>query len=160
MSAALRNVIALSVMGGAGLYLCPAGGPRRVMSLLCTAMIGAAILAPLRELDFDLLSLQEARLSSAEADILQRSRQSEALLQKLTLQKNCEDYIEEKGRSLGLTAVEATVELRWDREAESWLPFSVRIRASGSKDDAERLRCQIRDELGIPPERQEWTPDE
>ena len=52
-----------------------------------------------------------------------------------------------------------TVELAQD-EWGNWLPYAASVRADGSPEEAERLVGQLRDELGIPPERQEWTLNE
>lgn len=159
MNAALKNIIALSFLSGAGLALCPNGSAKRVLSLLCTAMICAAILSPLREIDFDLLSLEEARLSSAEAEIIQSGLRTEEQLKKLELRKNCESYIEARGRALGLDTMQVSVSLR-ESDGGGWYPHAVTVHARGAAESAEQLRTLIGSELGIPAERQEWILDE
>lgn len=159
MAAAVKSLIALSFCGGACLYLCPSGGVRRVMIPLFTAILIAAVLKPLGAFDFDLLSLGEARLGSAEAEIIQSAKQSGDTLKKLMLRQNCERYVETKAAECGMRSAEATVSLRLD-DSGNWLPFSVSIRAAGAEEAAERVSALIRDELGIPVERQVWTLNE
>ena len=101
MQAVLRTLIALSVFGGALLFLCPAGGVRRVMGMLFTAVLVTAAVAPVHGFDYDLFSLGEAKFNSAEAEIMLNSAKSETLLKKLLLQKNCERWLEEQASKHG-----------------------------------------------------------
>ena len=155
----LKMLIALSFFGGAVLLLCPEGGVRRVMGLLFSAVMITAAVTPLKDFDYDLFSLGEAKFSSAEAEILQNSARSETLLKKLLLQKNCEHWLEEQASALGLHLIGAVVTLTRD-EWDNWIPYEASIRAGGSAEAAERLSAKLRDELGIPPERQVWTLNE
>ena len=159
MQAVLRTLIALSVFGGALLFLCPAGGVRRVMGMLFTAVLVTAAVAPVHGFDYDLFSLGEAKFNSAEAEIMLSRAKSETLLKKLLLQKNSERWLEEQASKHGLKVSGVTVELAQD-EWGNWLPYAASVRADGSPEEAERLVGQLRDELGIPPERQEWTLNE
>ena len=159
MRAALKTLIALSFFGGAILFICPPGGVRRVMGLLLTALLVTAADAPLRGFDYDLFSLGEAKLSSAEAEILHSSAESGNLLKKLLLQQNSERWLAEQASRLGLSDVSASVTLTQD-EWGNWLPYAASVHAKGSREEAERLIGKLRDELGIPPERQEWTLNE
>ena len=159
MPTAVKTLIALSIFGGALLFLCPAGGVRHVMGMLFSAVLITAAVAPLRGFDYDLFSLGEARLGSAEAEILQNSSESESLLKKLLLQKNCERWLDGKAAELGLSIERAEIKLSQD-EWGNWLPCALSIHAGGSPEEADRLVRTIHDELGIPPERQEWTLNE
>ncbi len=159
MQTVLKTLIAMSVFGGALLFLCPAGGVRRVMGMLFTAVLITAAVAPVHGFDYDLFSLGEARLNSAEAEIILSSAKSETLLKKLLLQKNCERWLEEQASKYGLIISSARVELIQD-EWGNWLPYAASVRADGSPEEAERLIEHLRNELGIPPERQEWTLNE
>ena len=159
MKNALQSLLSLSFIGGAALYLCPEGGVRRVLRILCAAIFAAAVLAPIREFDYDLLSLEQARIASAEAEIGRKAEATEDRLKKLLLQENCERYIVNRGRELGLAISSAAVELG-KIESGEWLPWAVSIRAAGENAAAERLCRLIRDELGIPTERQVWSLNE
>ena len=159
MQAALKNLICLSFIGGAALYLCPEGGVRRVLRILCAAIFAAAILKPLAGFDYELLSLEEARFASAEAEITRRAGTKEDTLKQLLLRENCERYIIDRGTELGLKIKEAAVELAQNPEGNR-LPYKASIRAEGDETQAEALGRLIRDELGISTERQEWSLNE
>jgi len=159
MRAALRSLIALSLLGGAALYLCPEGGGKRIMKLLVTAVLVAAVLEPLRTLDYDRLSVEEARLSSSEIEILYDSEQKVNRLKGQLLRQNCERYVTTQAQALGLNVKDIEITLSGDRE-ESLRPESVTIKASGGAEEMERLCRLMRDELGIPVERQVWITDE
>ena len=155
MSELLRTLLGLSFFAGAVLWLCPEGGARRALKLLCTATLAAAALSPIREIDYDFLSLEQARFSCAEAEITSRAAETQESLTKMLLQENCESYIAEHGRELGLSVRNTTVELRREAGGE-WLPWSVEIRAAGDETLKDTLCKLISDELGIPAERQVW----
>ena len=156
MQTALRSLIAISLIGGAALYVCPKNGTRQVLKLLVTAILIAAVLTPLHELDYDTLGLEEARLFSAEAKILQDSRQRESSLKEQYFIQNCEGYIRSHAEALGLHVENIRLSAVRTGE-ESWEPFSVTMEISGSAEAGEELCRLICAELGIPAERQVWT---
>ena len=156
MIAELKPVIAISFLSGASLWLCPEGSAKRVTRVLCTALLVAAVAAPLRDFDFDALSLAEAKVNSAQAEILNGGAERENLLRELVMAQNCEKYIMEKGSALGLRDLHATVELKAD-ESGALLPYEATLSALGPPDSVERLQLVIRDDLGIPTERQDWS---
>lgn len=156
MIAELKPLIALSFLSGASLWLCPEGNAKRVTRVLCTALIVSAVAAPLRDFDFDALSLAEAKVNSAQAEIINSGLERENLLRELVMAQNCEKYIMEKGNALGLRDLHATVELKTD-ESGALLPYAATVSASGPPDSVERLQLVIRDDLGIPTERQDWS---
>ena len=155
MSDTFRTLLGLSFFAGAVLWLCPEGGARRALKLLCTATLAAAALSPVREIDYDFLSLEQARFSSAEAEITSKAAQTQDSLKKLLIKENCERYIADRGRELGLSVRFAAVELRQEAGGE-WLPWSAEIRAAGDETLRDTLCKLIGNELGIPAERQVW----
>lgn len=155
MRTMLYALISLSVFGGAALYLCPQGGVKRIMRLLLTAILAAAVLTPLRAPDYDFLSLEEAKLNSLEIKILEESRRKQNRLQGELLRQNCERYVMTRAEALGLRV--RAVEITLDRE--SALPYAVKLEVSGGGEEMEILCQLIRDELGIPIERQAWITD-
>lgn len=159
MREAVRSLISLSFFCGAALYFCPEGGVKRILALLCTAVIAAAALSSIKEFDFVALSLAEARLGSAEAEILQSGRESGDRLRMLFLEENCARYLERKADELNLELLGAELKIMAEENGEL-LPYSVAIRASGTEDSAEKLSRIIKEELGIPLERQAWTLNE
>lgn len=159
MQSTLRSLLFLSFLSGAALYLCPEGGVRRILRILCTALLAAAVLEPLADFDYELFSLEQARFAAAAAEIGRKAESNGQILKNLLLQENCERYIETQGQNLGLAIKSAEAELR-EAEDGQCLPYGVTIRYAGDKTAAERLSRLIRDELGIPAERQVWSLNE
>ena len=152
----LKSLVAISLLSGAALWLCPEGSAKRVTRVLCTALLVAAVAEPLRDFDYDALSLAEAKVNSAQAEIINGGMERENLLRELVMTQNCEQYIVEKGNALGLRDLHATVELKTD-ENGAWLPWAATVSASGQPDSVRQLQLVIRDDLGIPTERQDWS---
>lgn len=159
MQAALRNLISISLVGGAALYFCPEGGARRILRILCAAVFAAAVLKPLGGFDYEQLSIEEARFAIAEAEISKKAEETQDMFRLLLLQENCEHYIMDRGTEFGLGMKDAAVELRQNPDG-NWLPYMASIRAEGDETQAEKLCRLIREELGIPTERQVWSLNE
>ena len=159
MTAPLRSLIAVSLIGGAALHICPPNGTKQILKLLITAILAAAVLTPLRELDYDLLGLEEAKLGSAEARIIQESRQRENSLKEQAFIHNCEGYIRSHAEELGIHAENIRLSVVRTGE-ERWEPYSVSVEVSGNTAAVEELCQLIHTELGIPSERQAWTLNE
>ena len=156
MQEMFKTLVGLSFCAGAVLYLCPEGSVRRVLKLLCTAILTAAVLSPLRSLDYDLLSLEEARFTVAETEISNRAGLTGDRMKKLMMQDNCTDYVLMRGEELGLNINETVIELRQDENGQ-WLPYAAEIDAVGLSAAAEELSRLLNSELGIPAERQVLT---
>ena len=63
MNTALRELIALSLLLGLSLHLCPEGGVRQVLTVLCAALLCLSVLRSFREFDYDLFALETAKLT-------------------------------------------------------------------------------------------------
>ena len=156
MQGMIKILIGQSFFAGAVLYLCPEGSVRRVLKLLCTAILTATVLSPIRTLDYNMLSLEEARFTLAEAEICSRAEKASDSLKKMVLQDNCKEYIESRGLELGLDIQSTRIELK-QNEGGQWLPYSAKIEAAGADTAAEELARLLSRELGIATERQVWT---
>jgi hypothetical protein len=159
MSEALRHVIALSFIGSAVLFFCPEGGVKRVLRVICTAMLAAEIVSPIQAIDYNVFSAVEARFSSAEAELLQSAGRSGRTLKRVFFEQNCEDYVKGRAGQLGLKVLELSFELQENGE-DAWQPVAVTVHAVGAGESAELMSRLIRDDLGIPVERQVWILDE
>ena len=58
----IRELCAVSLLCGAALSILPEGGVKRVAEILCTASLILTVISPIRELDLDVLALENARL--------------------------------------------------------------------------------------------------
>lgn len=158
MRGVIRELAALAFFSGASLYLCPEGGTKRVMALLCAALLTAAAMKPLRQLNDARLAFHEIQLEELEERITRDGRETAMLLQRTVLEKNCAGYIRNQASALGIGMLR--VELDFRQEADgSWRPSSVRLYGAADGERMRLLQDRIRDELGIEWERQEWFPD-
>lgn len=159
MREAAGTLIGLSFFCGAALYFCPDGAAKRVLTVLCTAVLASAALSPLRDFDYASLGLYEAKLGSAQAEILQSGRESGDRLRMLLLEENCERYLTAKAEELNLELLSVQLGILAAEDGEL-LPYSLTVRAAGTDESAEKLCRIIQEELGIPLERQAWTLNE
>ena len=156
MQEMFRTFVGLAVFAGAVLYICPEGGARRILRLLCTAILTAAVLSPMGTFDYDLLNLEEARFAVAEAELSNRSLEKGDNLKKMLLQDNYEHYIVSRGQELGLHIQSTVIELTRNEDGQ-WLPYAAEFEAAGPAEAAEELASLLYREIGIPKERQVWT---
>lgn len=155
MRGMFKILIGQSFFAGAVLYLCPDGAARRVLKLLSMAIFTATVLSPIKTIDYNQLSFEETRFTLAETEISRRAGQTSETLKKMMLQDNIKNYIERRGKELGLNIQSAAIELAQD-EGGQWLPEAVEIEAAGENAAARELSYMLNDELGIPTERQAW----
>lgn len=155
MRGMLGNLILLSFLCGGAIFFCPPGGGKKILTLLCTAVLSLAILRPLLAFDMEAYALREAEVKSTEREILQNGKAGEDLLQRLALQERCERYIEQKAAAFGFSPLDAAVELQRGEEG-IWLPFAATMRTDRAGEAAMMLQSLIRSDLGIPEERQVW----
>ena len=155
----LFRLILLSFLCGGAMFFCPPGGTKRILSLLCSAVLSLAVLSPLQSLDWENYSLREDEIQSTENEILQNARAGEELLWRLALQERCERYIEQRAVALGFSSLRASVGIQRG-DAGDWLPYSAEIRTDRAAEAAVALRPLIDRDLGIPEERQVWLTDD
>ena len=151
----IRQLCAVSLLCGAALSLTPDGGVKKVTQMLCTAVLTLAVLSPLRELDFDVYALETAKLREAEAGITANAEKIEDRLNRIVIERQCEEYIMDKAGELGLDGIDVKVQAQWSLEG-LWVPYSAQIIAGADEKAASELAGIIRDDLGIPTERQQW----
>ena len=155
MNSAILQLCILSMICGAALSIIPDGGPRRVTELLCTAVLTAAVLSPLKELDLDSYALESAKLKAVEDELLSSAAEAEDKLNRLCIQQEYNEYIMDRAAQLGIEEIEVSVLVQWNLEGV-WVPDLVQITAECEKSRKEKLCALITSELGIPPERQYW----
>lgn len=154
----IRELVALGFFSGASLYLCPEGRTKRVMSLLCAALMTAAAMKPLGQMNDAQPAYIGTQLAELEERITQDGRETQMLLQRTELEKNCAGYIRNQAGALGIGALRVEIEFRQEA-AGGWQPSSVRLYGAADEKSMQILQNKICEELGIEKERQEWFPD-
>lgn len=127
-------------------------GQEKILGLVCGIFLLATALGPLGLLKFpdwsDPTQSVRAEASRAVSQAEEQTRQQmEAIISEETV-----TYILDKADALGLQ-LEVSVELD-----ENLVPSGVTLTGASSPYAKSRLTRQIETELGIPPERQVWSP--
>lgn len=154
MRECIRTLCVLSVVSGVLVSLTPEGGARRILRLLSSVVLLAVIFNSLNALDLSDYGVELARYREREQELLQNGEELRDELNRLVIEQEYREYIEERAASLfaALESVEITV--RWSSEG-FWVPESSRIclRTKDARDELSRI---LESELGIPAQKQEW----
>lgn len=151
----MRELIALSVLCGAALYLCPEGGVKRVLSVLSAALLSMSVLGQLRGFDYDMLAVENARLHEAEQTIAANGEDAARRMNRLLIEREYASWLEQQASALGLAQFEAEIAVEWSLEG-FWVPYAAALYGTPTQAQKETLTQMLRDELGIPEERQQW----
>ena len=122
MRSVFQEVIWLSVFSGAILLLCPEGGVKRVLSVLCTTALALSVLPAARELN----TTWEAAAVRQEPMPEQIEAQGEAAsqqLQQLFIQSELETYVTDKAAALGIGDLQMQIETRQNTDS-LWIPWA------------------------------------
>lgn len=155
MSSAILQLCVLSVMCGFMMEIMPEGGAKTVCGILCTVVLIISILKPAMEIDFDVYALESARLFQLEESFSNDAKRAEDNLTKSVIQQKYCEYILCKAEDEGVGAIEVQIITRWNSD-QIWVPYSCVIIGEVSTEQKRVLVDIIRDDLGIPEERQSW----
>ena len=155
----LRDCIALSVVSGLALKLCPDTGARRVAALLSAVLLCLTIIRPLKDFDYDSYALQSARLHEAEEELTRNASDTAAKLDRLIMEERYAAYLSDKAAALGLDGIRIALQLQWELDG-IWVPYAATVTGRWDDDGAARFGALLTSELGIPPERQYWYHNE
>lgn len=158
MSGVIREVCALSILCGVAMSIMPEGSVKRVAGILCSAVIITALVAPLKEFDFDDYARMLSQYRSREASLSARGDEISERLCRTVIEDECSAYIMDKADVLGVAIKEARVEVQWNTEGV-WVPYSACIAAEVTSEQKKALEDKLAAELGIPPERVQWISD-
>lgn len=156
MGGLLREMCMLSVLAGVLMAITPGGAVRRVAEICCCAMLTAALLNALGETDFDKYALDNAKLFAAERELSAGAEKAQRELNRLVIERQYKTYICDKAKTFGIEDIDLLLEVRWDMDG-IWVPWSVEVHTQAGELETDALKKVMRDELGIPFERQSWN---
>ncbi len=159
MGNSVRGLCAMSLLCGAALSISPEGSVKKVMSVLCAAVLILSVLVPIKEMDFSSYALELAKLEEREQSLKLEGEEINSRLNRLVIQSEYEAYIMDKATKLGLKADKVKVDVEWSTEG-LWVPASVKISCTGGENLKKALAQTVTSELGIAPERQCWDENE
>lgn len=136
------------------LTLCPEGRVRRVLRLICGAVMAITLLSPLREFDMDAYGASLARYRDEAAAAVAVAGETGDRLNRTIIERECAAYILDKADALGMTGASASVLAVWNEGC--WRPDQAEITAAATDAQRASLTAEIEAELGIPATRQYW----
>lgn len=152
----IRELCIVSVICGLLTALTPEGNVRRISEILSCVIMVSMLLGMLKEFDIDAYALQAAKIRDAESVIVSGAEETNNRINRLVIEQEYKAYILDKAENLGIGNLEITIEMRWDMNG-IWVPWAVKIRGIEDERIKSKLGGIIRDDLGIPYERQSWN---
>lgn len=154
-----RALCAMSLLCGAAMSISPEGSVKKIMSVLCAAVLIMSVLMPIKKFDFSSYALELAKLEEREQALQRDGEKINLRLNRLVIQSEYEAYIMDKAEKLGLKAERVKVGVEWSTEG-LWVPKTAEIECTGEEKLKRSLSEIILSELGIPPEKQYWSENE
>lgn len=140
---------------GAILTLLPEGGCKHIVRVLCSAALICAILEPVMGFDFESYAVESVKLRQMENVFKEDAGEISLRLNRTVIERQYCEYILDKAHELGLDSIEVTLDTQWHADG-LWLPYYADITGRWDDSHKKRLEMLIRDDLGIPEERQHW----
>jgi len=154
----LRSILTTGILCAVADSLMPPGAVKRVGQLVCGLVLMCAVLTPLIGLD---PALGERWMQGYFAELEQDKKMLESQVEqemKVIIERECAAYISDKAAELGAEC-RARVTCR---TGEDGLPIPWEAEVTGLPEGAVRKKLVglIREELGIPEQRQRYLPGE
>jgi hypothetical protein len=150
------GITGAALIAAAVRMLTPDGRVRRVVTLVCGLVMIIALISPIKRFDPESLVAfseryqEEGRAAAAGAQI------SEEKLMRRIIEERTAAYILDKGRSLGIDDLIATVTAE-KLEDGTYVPKSARLKTRAGEAARRKLEEAITAELGIPAEELNWS---
>lgn len=148
----LLSVTAAAILCALAQGLIPPGPVRRVGRLTAGLVMAAALLSPLASLKG--VEPEEWLESWQPQEEVQELEQQRDETMKTIIEEECSAYIVDKAAQLG---AECRVEVLCAPEGDgAFLPWQVTVTGDLTSVQREQLTQQIQEDLGVPPERQQY----
>ena len=148
MGAAVVTAVAMTVT--------PEGRVKKVVALICGLVTIIALLKPIAGLDYRNLARNIASYQKSADGAAAQAGKVDEKLTRLIIEDKTASYILDKGKSLGIGDLEATVTAAWSKDGY-WYPSGVHLKSNAARELRDKLSQSIEAELGIPPEELIWS---
>ena len=155
----IRQLCALSILGGVALSLTPEGSGRRVMSFACSVVMLCCVLVGLKSMDWNTYSIELSRYREREKIFLEQSSEIRDELDRRVIESEFRAYVLEQAVRLGSPIRDVSVRVDWSTEG-LWVPNNITVYGNLNEQEKGSLAQMFETELGIPGERQEWIDDD
>lgn len=152
----LNAVIYTGIICGIALVITPDGRVKKALTIICGAAMCVALISPLADIDMSSYSEALAGFKLEAESFAEEGESYSKNLNRTIIEDECEAYILDKAKNLGVQLDEAEVLAVWSEEGY-WYPSEVSIKGSFSQTQRERLGSFIEAELGISTDKQQWS---
>lgn len=152
----VRGLVFSGAVCSVALMLSPDGRVKKVLKLLCGAVMCIAFISPAAQLDFGAYSKAMAKYSLEAESYIHDGENESKNLNRTIIQDKCEAYILDKANTLGAEIISVDVLARWSEEGY-WYPVSADICAACSVEEKSCLEDYIQAQLGIKRDDQTWS---
>jgi len=156
MSELVEKLCVLSVFFGLALSLMPEGTVKKLSPAVGAAALLLCLLDGVAAVDTEGLMLDIARYRALSETLTADSEALRERLDRQSIERECQTYIEGKAEELGLHSLSVHVTAQWSAEG-FWMPETAELSGSWNERARKRLEGLIEAELGIPAQRQEWS---
>ena len=152
----IMSMAGAAVLTALCMAVTPEGQAKKAVKFVCGLVMIICFAAPIIG-GLPKISLDISRFSADAGDIMSRAEENTETVTRTLIQSQCETYISDKGKLLGLEELEVSVEVRWSEEGY-WYPVSAEIQgAVGSPETISSLEWYITTELGIQEDAIYWS---
>lgn len=135
--------------------LAPEGSVKKLLNMLCSVVLMSAFIFGVKDLDFQVYSMELAKYQQREAEFLGKNEAAYNRLNRTVIEQHCAAYILDKAQQLNMGDAEVKVSVQWSTEG-FWVPYSFETNREYCSELAEYIEA----ELGIPAQRQQWRKNE
>jgi stage III sporulation protein AF len=160
MNEAIRDwiigIAGAAMVSAAAQMMTPEGRVKRIVSLVCGMVTILALIRPLVGFDLGRFADYAARYRLEAEAVTADMNETEEKLTRRIIEEKSAAYILDKGKSLGITDLEARVTAVWNEDGY-WVPESARLETDAGEGARRKLAETITAELGIPEEELSWS---
>lgn len=135
--------------------LAPEGSVKKLLNMLCSVVLMSAFIFGVKDLDFQVYSMELAKYQQREAEFLEKNEAAYNRLNRTVIEQHYAAYILDKAQQLNMGDAEVKVSVQWSTEG-FWVPYSFETNREYCSELAEYIEA----ELGIPAQRQQWRKNE
>ncbi len=158
LGAWVRTLVIGAVFCAVVLALVPEGGEKRALRFVCSAVLILLLLGPLASLEPGKLGALLEDAEALEGDVGELAGEAGKESRIALIRQGTEEYIWDAARSLGIGRL--GIRLTFDERGEIPVPRTISLSGSWTEEQQSRLSLLLEGELGIPPERQNWSLDD
>lgn len=156
----LLGIAAASLLSALAMAITPEGRVKRIVNLVCSFVVAAAMIAPLAGFDFGSFSVYVQQYRAAAEEMIHGMEEENSRLNRLIIEEKSAAYILDKAESMDTPVSSVSVNAKWNADEKCWYPYSAKLSFSGPEEARAKIAWYLSADLGIPEERQEWSTDE